>query len=147
MPVLEWMPIVATITFAIFVAWSLMTSVEQKREERFFATKARHFLDVLFDRMIRKLSLWYVQITRHRVKLSWYYSIHAVLVAVLAFLGATYTKIENVVITNRNKAKKIRKEKQSMKKTHLTEIAEHKVTVQLSETEKTRRKEESLKGK
>lgn len=80
------------------------------------------------------------------MKLSWYYSIHAVLVALMAFLATVYHKIERIVILNRVKAKKLRKEKQSFKKSHLSEIAEHKESVQLSEEEQTRRKDKSLSG-
>ncbi|MFN3188348.1 MAG: hypothetical protein ACK42D_02270 [Candidatus Paceibacteria bacterium] len=146
MPVLEWMPIIAALSFTLLIAWLIISTIEQRRGTRLFAIGLRGFLDRICDRITRKLCLCYVSITRHKMKLSWYYSIHAVLVAVLAFLGVTYTKIENVVISNRDKAKKIRKEKQSLKKTHLTEIAEHKENVQLSSKEKTRRKNESLKG-
>ena len=146
MPVLEWMPIVTVITFVLLVAWWIILTIEQRRDMRLFAVGLRGFLDKIFERVTRKLSLWYVSITRHKMKLSWYYSIHAVLVAVLSFLASTYTKIENVVIKNRDKAKKIRKEKHSLTKSHLTEIAEHKESVQLSPKEKTRRKNESLKG-
>jgi hypothetical protein len=62
-------------------------------------------------------------------------------------LGATYTKIEAVVIANRNKAKQIRREKNASKKSHLAQIAEHKEQVQLSPAEKQQRKDDSLRGK
>lgn len=146
MPELEWILIVTAISFVLLVACLVLTTIEQKRGVRIFAVQLRDFLDTIFDRLTREIARWYVSVTRHKMKLSWYYSLHAVLVAVLAFLAATYHKIENIVIANRDKAKKIRKEKQTLKKSHLTEIAEHKESVQLSPKEKIRRKNESLKG-
>jgi len=147
MPVLEWIPLVTISSFVLFVVWSVLITLEQKRGKRVFARRFRDYLDVLLEKIIKVLSVWYVTITRHKVKLSWYYSIHAILVAVLAFLGTTYTRIENIVIANRDKARKIRKEKNSLKKSHLTEIAEHKISVQLTKKEQKERKDASLKGK
>jgi hypothetical protein len=147
MPVLEWIPIITAISFFLLIVWVVLVQIEQKRGQRLFASRLRSFIDLILDRIIRRLAIWYVSITRHRMKLSWYYSIHAILLSLLSFLATIYHKIESVVIANRDKAKQIRKEKQSFKKTHLTAIAEHKENVQLSPKEKTRRKNESLKGR
>ncbi len=144
---LEWMPIIAGLSLALLIVWTIVTSLETKRGGRIFASHLRNFLDSMFERIIARLSRWYVYITRHKVKLSWYYSIHAVLVATMAFLATIYHKIEKVVISNRAKAKEIRKEKHSLTKSHLTKIAEHKESTQLTPKEKTRRKNESLKGR
>ncbi len=141
------MPIVTATSFILLVLWLVISTKEQRRGRRFFAVRLRGFLDSIFDRLRALTARWYVSFTRHKMKLSLHYSIHTVLVAVLAFLGATYNKIENVVISNRVKVKQIRKEKQSLTKSHLTEIAEHKVSVQLSKREQTKRKNASLKGR
>lgn len=143
---LEWILIITGLSLILLIAWMIVTSVEATRSSRLFASRFRNFLDSTFEQMIARLARWYVSITRHKIKLSWYYSIHAILVAMMAFLATIYHKIESVLISNRAKAKKIRKEKHSLAKSHLTEIAEHKESTQLSPKEKTRRKNESLKG-
>lgn len=143
---LYWLLIITASSFILLVLWAIVTTKEQRLGRRFFAVHSRKSLDIAFDQIIAQVAKWYILITRHKMKLSWYYSIHTVLVAVLAFLGTTYNKIENIVIANRVKAKQIRKEKHSFIKSHLTEIAEHKVNVKLSKKEQTRRKKASLKG-
>lgn len=143
---LYWLLIITASSFILLVLWAIVTTKEQRLDRRFFAVHSRKSLDIAFDQIIAQVAKWYILITRHKMKLSWYYSIHTVLVAVLAFLGTTYNKIENIVIANRVKAKQIRKEKHSFIKSHLTEIAEHKVNVKLSKKEQTRRKKASLKG-
>lgn len=147
MPALEWIFIVTASSFVALVAWSLFTTYEINHNKRLLLAGVRNRIDTLLEQISKTLSLWYITITRHKVKLSWYYSIHTVLVAILAFLGRTYTTIEAIVLRNRDKAKQIRREKKIMTRTHLTEIAEHKVSVKLSEKEQTKRKEASLKGK
>lgn len=146
MPSLEWMPIITLVSFLLFVLWAGLVQYEQKKQLR-FATDVRALCDRWFEQSVVWMKKKYISITRHRMKLSWYYSLHQILIAVLAFLGAIYAQIEAVVVANRDKAKQIRKEKKSYQRNHLTEIAEHKATVQLTPTQQEKRKNDSLQGK
>lgn len=146
MAVSVWLPIITGTSLFLFVALAVLFGHEQRRGSRILAIQLRTFLDSFLDFISNKCVHWYVVITRYRLRLSWYYGLHTVMVTGLVFLASVYAKIEAIVIINRDKVRQIRREKNSFKKNHLTDIAEYKVTVQLSKKEQSRRKKASLKG-
>jgi hypothetical protein len=136
------------ISLTLFLLFSGLVYAESRRGERLILARYRNKIDHLLDHVIgyfgQKIHFFF----RHIVKLSWYYSIHSALRTFLTLLVRTYDRLEEAFNSNRERAKVIRAEKRALKrsKNHLTEMAEHKVKVELSPAEKKQRKDKSLRG-
>lgn len=135
--------VVTAILITVFFSYSLLIVVEEKRGNRLALTGLRTWC----DRMILRLGNYtrYIDrfVVRRSIILSWYYSLHAILKALLQVLAGLYFAIEQIFIRNRNKARRLRRTEQT---SHLTVLSEHQKVTALSESEKKKRKEKALKG-
>ena len=136
------------ISFSVFAVLLFVVMAERRREGRFFASRAREWLDVKIDR----LGAWLVRSWEHFVKyvvqLNWYYSIHGVLRTMLRAIVAVYTKFENVFERNRARTKQLRREKLELSEmNHLRQMAEHKEETALTAAEKRKLRKKKLEEK
>lgn len=125
-----------SISFFTLSAWFF--SFETKRGHRVFLGAFRNSLDTFLEGVIAFLAKKLTYLGRHIIKLSWYYSIHKVLRFILASLVKVYDALEGIFINNRDRARTLKTEKKSFKQSqgHLGQMAEHKVTSALSESQK-----------
>jgi hypothetical protein len=124
---------------SLLVLYSLVTSLEERRQERFILKSLRSGLDVMVTTVFLYLQKKLRYIVRHTIKLSWYYSLHSALRAVLTLLVGIYDRLEGVFIQNRERARGLRAEKKAMLKeeaNHLTVISEHKASMALTPNQK-----------
>lgn len=134
------------VTFLVlFVVMAVVVHVEEVRGRRLMLSGARGFL----DRKILAVYAWFDGVWHHFmeyvVKLGWYYSIHSLLRTILRVLVSIYTHIEHIFERNREKTKRLRKErKQKIQQTHLTQIAEHKADVALTPEEQATLRQQKL---
>lgn len=103
-----------------------------------FLATLRGKIDQIIDSITGYLTSKLTYLGRHIIKLSWYYSIHKVLRFILASLVKTYDLVEGIFMSNRDRARTIKIEKKSLHDSqgHFGQVAEHKVTTALSETQK-----------
>lgn len=133
---------------SLFVAVAVLTRLEQLRGQRFCLNKFRDWCDrifaVIYDAIRNRLK----RIIRHTVKLSWYYSIHSTLKALLTILVKLYDRLELVFVNNRERTKILRAEKRSLltPKNHLTMISEHKASSALTQGQKKKLRAKKLAG-
>jgi hypothetical protein len=131
----------------LLVLVSLFTQAELRRGKRFFLVKFRTNLDNWFIIIYRSLVAKIRYVVRHTFQLSWYYSIHSALRAVLTLLVKIYDRLELVFINNKERARVLRIEKREMtEKNHLSEIEAHKVANALSPAQKKKLKAKKLAG-
>lgn len=125
------------ISSGLFVLLAFITTREEANRKRFFLTKSRDTLDRLIVQgvAVGKAKLSYV--LRHIIKLSWYYSLHSMLRAVMGLLVHTYDSLEMIVIKNRERARRLRAEGRILTGgNHLTEIEKHKASTALTSSQK-----------
>lgn len=121
----------------LLIVYAFVTSWEEKRGSRLFLSSFRELLDNVFNKIFLFLKRKINYIVRHTIKLSWYYSIHSMLRAVMTLLVKAYDRLELVFMENRERAKVLRAEKREMSvDNHLTAMAEHKVSTALSPGQK-----------
>lgn len=134
---------------SLFLVYALVVSAERRRGRRFVLSRVRDWLDVSFSAIYEAVAAYVRRVVRHTIKLSWYYSIHKALRAVLTLLVAIYDRLELIFINNRERAKKLRAERRALseEKNHLTVIGEHKASTALTSKEKKKLKDKSLAGK
>jgi hypothetical protein len=126
-------------SLVVFVVSVTLVQIEVIRGRRILLVSFRE----LIDRQLCNISsawrsLWH-DFSKYIVKLGWYYSVHSLLRFVLQLLVSVYTFFEHKFEHNRRLTKELRKEKRHRtKKTHLTEIADHKTMVSLSSAEQER---------
>lgn len=123
---------------SLLVLYSLITSLEEKRQERFFLKSLRAGFDNLVGIVFLYLQKKLRYLVRHTIKLSWYYSLHSALKAVLTLLVGVYDRLEGIFIQNRERARGLRAEKKAFLKeaNHLTAISEHKASMALTPGQK-----------
>lgn len=123
---------------SLLFLYSLVTSLEEKRQERFILKSLRAGLDNMVSNVFLYLQKKLRYIVRHTIKLSWYYSLHSALKAVLTLLVGVYDRLEGVFIENRERARGLRAEKKALLKeaNHLTVISEHKASMALTPGQK-----------
>lgn len=138
-----WSLSIAIFCLFLFFVHAVVCVVESRRGRRLYASSARATLDNGLLRISGWLSKKITYISRYIITLSWYYSLHALLVVVLRFIAGTYHAVEAVVLRNRDRAKEIRREH---RRSHLTDIAEHKEATKLSPKESASRKKQALDG-
>lgn len=132
--------IISTLTF---VAAALLVLVEENKGRRLVLVRVRHWLDVLIENAKLRLVRFWHGLIRRGVLLSWYYSMHAFLKLSLQFLASVYFAMEQILVRNREKAKRLRREQ---RESHLTVLSDNRKETALTEKEKNRRKKEALKG-
>ena len=122
----------------LLVLYSLITSLEEKRQERFILKSLRAGFDTIVSNIFLYLQKKIRYIVRHTIKLSWYYSLHSALKAVLTILVGIYDRLEGVFIQNRERARGLRAEKKAFLKetNHLTAISDHKASTALTPSQK-----------
>lgn len=120
----------------LFFLW--LYAAEEKRGKRFFLVGLRGFLDRKIDKLNQTIKRWWVYLSRHTLKLSWYYSIHKTLRLILTVLVKAYDSLEVMFMRNKERAQTIKLEKKHMKNAegHLSQVAEHMVSNALTESEK-----------
>lgn len=134
---------------AAFIGYALFVHYEARRGRRLFLNGLRGWLDQALDRVTWLVGSKLHYLGRHIIKLSWYYSIHSALRATLNLLVGAYDRLEAAFMANRERAKVIRSERRALKqvKSHLTVVAEHKASVELTPGEKKKLKDKSLAGR
>lgn len=134
---------------SLFLVYVLVVTVERRRGQRIMLSGVRGWLDASFDAVYQAVAAYVRRVVRHTIKLSWYYSIHKALRAILTLLVALYDRLELVFQNNRERAKKLRAERRALndEKNHLTVIGEHKASTALTSKEKKKLKDKSLAGK
>jgi hypothetical protein len=122
----------------LFLLSVLIVSFENKKMRRLFLTSVRDRLDTIFLDVNHSIRAKYALVVKYSLKLSWYYSLHAMLRAVMTVLVRSYDTLELVVIKNRARAKKIRTESRLLSQgtSHLTEIEKHKQLTALTTNQK-----------
>lgn len=137
--------IVFGISVTLFMVWALITNIEQRRGNRFFLGGLRGWLDRQLARLAR--SLWHGldYVSRRVITFTWYYSLHSFIRGVLALLERAYIYLERRMRLHHSKATAARSER-PVGSSVLSEIADHKEATALTEKQKQKRKEESLKG-
>jgi hypothetical protein len=127
---------VLSIVAFIFFMW--LFAAEEKRQKRFFLASARAWLDNTFDRVTTGIGNRLIYLGRHTIKLSWYYSLHKTLRILLTILVKAYDSLEVVFMQNKERARTIKLEKKGLNNPdgHFNQVAEHKASTALSESEK-----------
>lgn len=125
-----------------------ITGRERRLGRRSFALGLRSWLDTVVTRFEHAVVHKTEHFMRYMVQLHWYYSIHAILRAVLRGLVAIYTYFEEVFERNRKRAKELRAEKRQLNElNHLRQMAAHRVDTALTPTEKQKLRKRTLEGK
>lgn len=122
-----------------FVFLAGLFSYEAKQGKRVFLPAIRAKIDTFVDRIALVLSTKLTYLGRHIIKLSWYYSIHKILRLLLAALVRSYDFLEEFFMRNRERARTIKLEKRALQSEgHLGQVAEHKASTALTESQKKR---------
>ncbi len=120
-----------------FVGYALLVTLEEKNARRFIGGHFRGQLDEKLQYVGHQFENHWKHVSRYVLQLGWYYSVHRVLRTVLNSLVFVYTFFEGMFEQNRVRTKELRKEfkRQLHRKSHLTEIAEHREETALTEAE------------
>ena len=126
------------ISLGVFSLSAWIVSLENRRQRRFFLLRIRDVFDNVVEKLTAFLVMKLTYLGRHIIKLSWYYSIHKLLRVILTVLVRIYDFLETAFMNNRNRARKLKIEKRSLRQiqSHLGQVAANKVTTALSEREK-----------
>ncbi len=129
--------VVFTVSIIAFWGYALLVTLEEKNARRFIGGRFRDGLDTRLQHVGHQFENHWKHVSRYILQLGWYYSVHRILRTVLGSLVLVYTFFEGIFERNRLRTKELRKEfkRQLHKKTHLTEIAEHKEEMTLSASE------------
>ncbi len=138
---------IASISFTLFVGCLWLFSREHTSQKRFFLPHMRHGLDRLFVSIAQSLQNGITYIGKYIIKLSWYYSLHTFLRLVLQFLAGVYYFVEKLLHSNRDRVRKIRKDRKRSSISHLGILVDHQTVNKLSEEQKRKLKEKSLNQK
>jgi hypothetical protein len=126
------------LSLLLFILCASLFVYETKRGKRIILGGMRDRIDRLLSRITAWLSLKLTYLGRHIIKLSWYYSIHKVLRFILASLVRAYDYLEAAFMRNRDRARTLKIEKKTMfaPKGHFGQVADHKASTALTETQK-----------
>lgn len=130
-----------------FILYARMCVIEANRGRRLILPQLRTALDTYLESLAQSTHKKAIYVGRYIITLSWYYSLHAFLKMVLQFLAGVYTLVEAVLHRNRDKARKIRTERKRAQRSHLTELADHKIETELTVAQKEKRRAKALSGK
>ncbi len=137
-----------TISASLFLLVASVTHFERVSGHRFFLSEFRSWCDKTFETIYILVRDKVRRVVRHTIKLSWYYSIHSMLKAIMTILVKMYDSLELVFVNNRERTKALRAEKRSSltPKSHLTMISEHKASSALTPGQKKKLKAQKLAG-
>ena len=125
------------LSIVVFLLYAVFVTIEKNKGKRIVFSTIRHFLDLALVKSYSFIAFWLNYISRHIIKLSWYYSIHRSLQFIMTVLVKTYDRLEVMFMQNRDRARVIKIERKKMKKdNHLYQMANHKEAVSLTEEEK-----------
>ena len=128
-----------------FLAGLIVILIERKRSSRIVLPSVRSKLDEAIIFVDREIRARYASVVKRSLKLSWYYSLHTMLKAVMGILVHSYDTLELVVIKNRARAKQVRAESRVARAdNHLTEIEKHKQETALTTKQKKKLRAEKL---
>ena len=131
-----------------FFLLAAITHRERQQGVRLVAPRLRGKADTVVDRVSVKLERSIAHFTKYMVQLRWYYSIHSLLRGVLRVIVASYDYCERLLERNRDRARKLRKEKQQLDVAHhLRQMAAHKADTALTPAQKRKRRDRELEGK
>jgi len=135
------------ISLSLFLVVAFITRQETVRGKRFVLAAFRGWCDRVLGTMFAQAERKIETMVRHTIKLSWYYSIHSTLRAILTVLVKTYDRLELVFMSNKERAKVLRAEKRALQNpNHLTVISEHKASTALTPSQKKKLKAKTLAG-
>lgn len=119
-------------------AW--IAAFENRKGNRVFLSSLRDKSDTFIDRATIIIAHKLTYLGRHIIKLSWYYGIHKFLRFTLSGLVKVYDVLEAAFMENRERARTLKIEKRALKNKggHLEQMAEHKASTALTETQKKR---------
>lgn len=115
---------------------TIVYTIEDVKGKRVFLVGAREALDRFLNAFLRKISLWLFGFVHGFMRLLFHYGAHSILKRVLSGIRGLEARVENLVRKNRKIAKDIR----NKTRTHLSDIADHKEEVALSDSEKEKMK-------
>jgi hypothetical protein len=126
------------VSLLLFILCASLFAYETKRGKRVVLAGFRNYVDTLLVRITAWLSRRLTYLGRHIIKLSWYYSIHKVLRFILASLVRAYDFLEAAFMRNRDRARTLKIEKKTLfaPKGHFGQVADHKASTALTETQK-----------
>ena len=122
----------------LFILCASLFVYESKNGKRIILGGVRDYIDKLLVQVTAWLSLKLTYLGRHTIKLSWYYSIHKVLRFILASLVRMYDFLEAAFMRNRDRARTLKIEKKTLfaPKGHFGQVADHKASTALTDTQK-----------
>ena len=136
------------LSIGVFTLMLIVVQLERRRGKRFFASKARNWLDAQFSSLGNWLIRSWNHFVRYVVQLNWYYSIHSVLKTILIAIQAFYSSFEKMFERNRSRAKKLRMEKRQLTSiSHLSQMADHKADTALTPAQKKKLRHKKLEEK
>lgn len=126
------------LSLLLFILCASLFVYEGKRGKRVILGGVRDAIDSILVRITAWLSRKLTYLGRHIIKLSWYYSIHKVLRFILASLVRTYDLLEAAFMRNRDRARTLKIEKKTLfaPKGHFGQVADHKASTALTDTQK-----------
>ena len=136
------------ISIFVFLILLLVVQIERRRGRRFFASRARAWLDDKADRIGKWIVTSWDHFIKYIVQLHWYYSIHSLLRGILKLIVAFYSYFEHVFERNRKRTKQLRAEKRQLGElNHLQQMAEHKEDTALTPVQKRKLRQKKLEEK
>lgn len=133
------------VSLGVFLLWGLLVYIENRKGNRVILGKVRSVLDRAISLIFNYIYTTCQFVSRRIIKLGWYYFVHVGLKSLLWVVVTIYDWLERKFHHNRLQARLLRKTSGlSNKKSMLSEVAEHKVTTALTETEKKRLRKKSL---
>lgn len=118
-----------------FIFFALLLSYEKRNNKRYLSS-FRERLDTVIIKVTNYIDMKVTYLSRHIIKLSWYYSVHKLLRFILSLLVKAYDYLETIFSSNHARAKELKKEKKKLVNNHLGQMAEHKEAVSLSPQQK-----------
>lgn len=128
------------LSLGVFSLLAWIISSENRKGHRVFLTSLREKLDAFIDKATIIIAHKLTYLGRHIIKLSWYYGIHKFLRFTLSGLVKVYDVLEAAFMENRERARTLKIEKKAFRSEsgHLSQMAEHKVSTALTDTQKKR---------
>jgi hypothetical protein len=126
------------LSLSLFSIFAYLISLEENRGKRFLFSRLRSELDNIIEKITSFLLTRLTYLGRHIIKLSWYYGIHKALRLILTGLIKTYDFLETAFMRNRDRARTLKIEKRTyvQSHSHLGQMAEHKASTALTESQK-----------
>lgn len=126
------------LSLVLFLLFAFFVRYEERKGHRVFLAKGRAWLDGVVVKVTAAVSSKLLYLGRHIIKLSWYYGIHKILKVTLTGLVKAYDYLEAIFMRNRDRARTLKVEKRTINQNqgHFEQVAEHKASTALTETQK-----------